>query len=498
MQISEKAEVIYDTWLTTDSNMAVQAVAGSGKTTTLMGLLERSEFRTLFLAFNKSIQEEISSRIEQSGYGHALAMTLHSLGLMAVRRHYKKLKVEKGKNYLILKAVQGYNPSIFKGLSWEEKSKISITLMEMNDVSRIYMTDDIEEITSYMTAMDKFFFPHAKIEELWENWKYSRAYFDDKAIIDFLDMIYLVVKHNLFIPMQPYYLFIDEAQDLSFVQHKFIEQFIAQGDIFKWVAVGDRRQSIYGFSGSHSNSFDLFLEKDNVVSLPLDVCYRCPTLIVDEANLVYDVMIAHKHEPGIVETCTNFEEVDEGSMIICRNSAPLIDAYFQLLSIGRKVYIKGEDILHHLESFLKPYQYKTMGHALKDTTKEFKELKQSDALSEKNKFRMYKIGENLKNLNLLVSNLCTLEDKVDDVLGKIKNMFNSISDINTIMLCTIHKSKGLEADTVYILDEFLIPSKFAKSPSQLEQERNLKYVARTRARKKLVYLNIGKKPKEEE
>jgi superfamily I DNA/RNA helicase len=496
--ISEKQQVVYDTWTTTDSNMAIQAVAGSGKTTTLMGILERSEYRTLFLAFNKSIQEEISNRIEQSCYQHAMAMTLHSLGLMAVRKHYKKIHIEKGKNYQILKAVQGYNPSVFKGLSWEDKSKISITLMEMNNVSRIYMTNVIEEITSYMTEMDKFFFLHPQLEVLWESWLYSRQYFEDKGIIDFSDMIYLVVKLKLPIPLQPYYLMVDEAQDLSFVQHKFVDQFIEQGDIFKWVVVGDRRQSIYGFSGSHSTSFDLFEQKENVVSLPLDVCYRCPQLIVEQANLVYDVIIGHKEEPGIVEIITDFEDVKEGSMIICRNSAPLIDAYFQLLSIGRKVFIKGEDILNHLESFLKPYQYKTVKYALAKTSEEFLTLKKATDLSDRDKFKMYKLGENLKNLTLLVKNICTPNDKVDEVLGKIKSMFNSISDSNSIMLCTIHKSKGLEADIVYILDEFLIPSKFAKSSSQREQEQNLKYVARTRAKKEMYYLNIGKKSKEEE
>ena len=56
------------------------------------------------------------------------------------------------------------------------------------------------------------------------------------------------------------------------------------------------------------------------------------------------------------------------------------------------------------------------------------------------------------------------------------------------MLCTIHKSKGLESDVVYILNENLIPSRFATSKEQLIQEKNLKYVARTRAKKELYFL----------
>ena len=65
-------------------------------------------------------------------------------------------------------------------------------------------------------------------------------------------------EFNLNIPLEPYYLLIDEAQDLNLVQHQFIDNSIAQGFIQKWVAVGDRRQAIYGFSGSFASSFDVF------------------------------------------------------------------------------------------------------------------------------------------------------------------------------------------------------------------------------------------------
>jgi superfamily I DNA/RNA helicase len=40
---------------------------------------------------------------------------------------------------------------------------------------------------------------------------------------------------------------VDEAQDLNLAKHKLIDNLLGQGDIRKWVAVGDRRQSIYGF-----------------------------------------------------------------------------------------------------------------------------------------------------------------------------------------------------------------------------------------------------------
>ncbi len=53
---SGKQERIFDTWNNTDKNILINAVAGSGKTTTLLELLKFCEYRTLFLAFNKSVE----------------------------------------------------------------------------------------------------------------------------------------------------------------------------------------------------------------------------------------------------------------------------------------------------------------------------------------------------------------------------------------------------------------------------------------------------------
>jgi superfamily I DNA/RNA helicase len=58
-----------------------------------------------------------------------------------------------------------------------------------------------------------------------------------------------------------------------------------------------------------------------------------------------------------------------------------------------------------------------------------------------------------------------------------------------VCLSTIHKSKGLENETVHILCPELIPSKFAVQDWELKQEENLRYVAITRAKSKLIYLN---------
>lgn len=66
---------------------------------------------------------------------------------------------------------------------------------------------------------------------------------------------------------------------------------------------------------------------------------------------------------------------------------------------------------------------------------------------------------------------------------------------NGVILATMHRAKGLEWDTVFIVDccENTIPSKKAETNSELEEERRLFYVAMTRAKETLYLLNYCKK-----
>lgn len=277
-----------------------------------------------------------------------------------------------------------------------------------------------------------------------------------------------------------------EAQDLNLCQHKLIDNLISQGTVKKWIAVGDRNQSIYGFSGAYSLSFDRFLQKENVKELPLDICYRCSNSIIDSANEVYDVMIYGNTNKGLVEEISDIINIKNNSMIICRNSEPLINLYFKLLNIDKVAYIKGNDILSSLKRFLKPYNYNTTKNAKTKMLYKIEELDKNKSQEGIVAAHMFK--ENFNNFKLLYKNLCKGYETVKTLIERLDNLFDQKD--NAIMLCTIHKAKGLEADVVYILNEYLIPSKFAKSKEQLTQEENLRYVARTRAKKELYFLEV--------
>lgn len=485
---SQRQIDIYDCWENEDYNIVINAVAGSGKTTTLLNLLEKCEYKTLFLAFNKSVQEEIQAKMDAKGLLQGKALTMHGMGLSAVRNKYRKIKINNGKNFDILKKVQNVNKRILETYPWKDRLKISYTLMDMNDISRMFLTTDVDEIKSHMISMDKMLFEFDELNLLWNDMLSIREeYYQRTSVeIDFLDMVFLPVHRELYIPIDPYYLMIDEAQDLNLCQHELINNLLKQGTVKKWIAVGDKNQSIYGFGGSSSSSFDLFSEKPNVKTLPLDICYRCDTMIIDAANEVYNVMQYFSGDKGIVTTIGNPNMIKENSMVVCRNSAPLIDLYFRLLSLEKNCFIKGEDILKSIVRFLTPYKSSTVGAAKMQMENKLSLMTRDN--SDNGKYKYFVFSENYENFQKLANYFAKDHQTVALILNKLKSLF--IDKEDAIMLCTIHKSKGLEADVVYILNENLIPSKFAKSSEQLQQEQNLKYVARTRAKKEMYYLNI--------
>jgi superfamily I DNA/RNA helicase len=60
-----------------------------------------------------------------------------------------------------------------------------------------------------------------------------------------------------------------------------------------------------------------------------------------------------------------------------------------------------------------------------------------------------------------------------------------------LVLSTIHKAKGREWERVFWLDRIgTCPSKWARQAWQQDQEKNLMYVAATRAKSELIDLNL--------
>jgi len=74
-------------------NAAVSAVAGSGKSFTLVEIASRIQGKGVFVAFNRSIATELGAKLQGT---KMVAKTIHSLGLAAVRKAAGKIQVDNG------------------------------------------------------------------------------------------------------------------------------------------------------------------------------------------------------------------------------------------------------------------------------------------------------------------------------------------------------------------------------------------------------------------
>ena len=473
-------------FIETKLNILINAVAGSGKTTTLLSLFEHARGEIMFLAFNKSIVTELQ---ERTGYDkdslRVNISTFHSLGMRSLMQFYnKQFKVDPNKTWGILEILNK---------KWKVPKKtfpaMAFTLCQLYDIYRLTLCRDLEDLK-------------VSAGEIGINWEEShmvkmkqvlammKAYNTDPEKIDFTDMVYLVAVNDVNLPT-PDVLFVDEAQDMNACQHHMINRMKIKGRL---IAAGDRQQAIYGFAGADTASFDRFKNYPNTIELPLSVCYRCGTRIVDQARKINTEIEAFPgNKPGIVKM-GNAEEIAPGDMVLCRNVKPLIKLFFKIIDRGLKAQIKGEDLGKGLVQLISPHtgvSLEELRTVLKDKLERRCDELIEKGIEDPKKHPSYR---NLFEKVEIVFFLSTKFTSVREVVKFFEKVFSDRVQENSVSLSTIHKAKGLENDRVFLLDKFLMPSEFAKTEEQLTQESNLLYVALTRAKSSLIFIkSMGSK-----
>ena len=343
--------------------------------------------------------------------------------------------------------------------------------------------------------------------------------------ITFDDMVYLPVVLNL--PVFQYdLLLVDECQDLNRCQ-----QALAKRAGKRLVLCGDPKQAIYGFAGADAESMPrmarelgITIECDaypgqptrwtdhcGCIILPLTVTRRCGKVIVKEAQKIVPDFEAHESCPEGKVSYASYcggrpgpqsyhERVMDGDFILCRCNAPLVSQCFQFLKAGRKANIQGRDIGQGLISTVRKLALiKLASDPGAENWCSVPELvgKLSDWLHQETAKEQAKRNPSEARLIALKDRhdclVCFTDEArtVRDVIVKIESIFTDDKVNPGIRLSSVHKAKGLEADRVFLLQpkgaEVMHP--MAKSEWGKEQNRNLLYVAITRAKTELVYVS---------
>jgi hypothetical protein len=180
------------------------------------------------------------------------------------------------------------------------------------------------------------------------------------------------------------------------------------------------------------------------------------------------------------------DEFRPGSAVLCRNTAPLVRFCYDLLVQDVPCHIAGKEIGAGLAALARSFKVEdTM--SLKLRLAAWHEEKVEAALAEGRSAERY-----TDQYEALVF-LCNGLTFVEDVCRRISRLFDDSAPASSVLLSTIHKAKGGEWDRVFLLDfEKLLPSRYARLPWQRVQERNLQYVAVTRSKDTLVFIESEK------
>jgi superfamily I DNA/RNA helicase len=312
--------------------------------------------------------------------------------------------------------------------------------------------------------------------------------------IDFTDMIVLPLFHKDMIPTYKY-VFIDECQDLSRAQRELMLCAAKNG---RFIAVGDRNQAINGFAGADCSSFDKIADQPNTIELPLSVNYRCGTNMVRLAQEIVPHIQAHKG--AIKGEVFHVKQLSrdlfkENDMVLCRTSAPLVGLCMKLIESGITAVVKGKDIGQDLKNLIvnaNTKDIKTLLAYLEEEKQKciniIKEQRKCDDVMAKNATKYLNLEDRCK----CIENICMYSIKdTTQLKSYINRIFSDENIENAVMLSTAHKSKGLEANRVMILLPNKLPLKYPHQQRWQEiQEMNLKYVALTRARKELIFVDL--------
>ncbi len=475
----EQIEIINST-----GNIKINAVAGSGKTTTIIEYAKAKvrDSKILYLAFNKSVKLEAVKRFANECLYNVQVETAHSLA-------YKHIVMQN--NYKIRSL--GYKTNeIVELLGLEgngEKHNEYILANHINKLIAYYCNSDKQKVKdlNYTDIL-----PEGKAKEFVLNFydyiqNQARLFLNkmNKGEIEITHDFYLK-KFQLSNPQLNFdYILFDEGQDAS---PAMLDVFFKQNATK--VIVGDTHQQIYGWRFAVNS-----LEKAQFKTFYLSTSFRFSQ---DIADLAMEILQWKNH--------INHDQAENQVTIIkgkgigkeYKTKAILARTNLGLLVKAIEYVTETKNVKHiYFEGNINSYTYADDGASLYDVLnlhngkyhlikdKLIKEMKNLEELE------IYINKTEDIQLGIMVEIIREYGNKIPDIIKTIKNKHveNNEKEKAEMIFSTVHRCKGMEYDTVQLVNDFVTEEKLKKikeksdmNLSQLNEEINLLYVAITRTK----------------
>src|SRR5580765_4726016 len=268
-------------WCENGKGSAVlEARAGTGKSTTIVEGARRIRGQVALVAYNTSAGKELKNKLANAGldWKKAQGGTVHSFCFSAWRKSQNgNVRVEEYKvrdlvDVLLPRghADAAFGPTIVQLVSLARQTGIGISGGPVNDVhSWLELADHFDVFDERDGNIPDL----KKVEVVQMAQGILKQSSEMLNIIDFDDMIYLPLLYKVRF-WQFDVVMVDEAQDTNATRRMAVKAMLKRGG--RLIAVGDRHQAIYGFTGADADALDLIAKEHNCVNLPLTVSYRCP------------------------------------------------------------------------------------------------------------------------------------------------------------------------------------------------------------------------------
>ena len=329
-------------------DISIEALAGTGKTTTLKLLADsRDRLQGVYIAFNRSIVDEAKSKFPTN----VTCSTAHGLAFRAVGREYvKRLNSTQRLSFKQIAEWLEVPPFRFK-------SSISDHLLDEWQVVR-YVQKTVE---NFCKSIDQNIFPkHVAMPEIIST-NYLLAENFSEMVLPFAKKVWndlllhegiMKFSHDYYLKMwqltkpiiSASYILFDEAQDADPVMLDVVNSQTSSQLIY----CGDQFQAIYEWRGA-KNALAM-MEVDQ--HLWLTQSFRFGDAIAEKANELLAMLNSPEMIKGFSNVGSHLERIENPDAILCRTNAGVISALLSELDKGRSVSIIGrtQELINFVEA----------------------------------------------------------------------------------------------------------------------------------------------------
>lgn len=467
-------------------NIKINAVAGSGKTTTIIEYAKArpKTARILYLAFNKSVKLEAQKKFADKGIDNVKVETAHSLAYKhVVYKHKYQVKSQGYKTSEIVELLhlQGNG----------EKHAEYIVANHINKFITYFCNSDKQNIRD-LNYLDTVSDSKAKVfvTEFYEYIeKQTRLFLKkmDEGEAEIIHDFYLK-KFQLSNPILPYdYILFDEGQDASgAILDVFFKQKATK------VIVGDTHQQIYGWRYAVNS-----LEKADFKTYNLSTSFRFSQ---DIANLAMEILKWKKH----LSEKTEFAISGKGTADKIKSKAVIGRTNLGLLLKAIEYVMEKKTVKTiYFEGNISSYTYADEGTSLYDVLNLYNHKRYliKDQLVRKMKdldeLEDYVGKTEDVQLGMMIEIVREYGNRIPDIIKTIKekHIDNDHKEKAEMIFSTVHRCKGMEYDAIQLVNDFISEEKVEKLredkekniiSDKLNEEINLLYVAVTRAKSRIL------------